>query len=1426
MRAKMKGSSPAVVLLLLGLVTGLSLAASYQEDDLVFDDVGDESASPTSSQAEQLEERQHAKEPKKWLRVEKLLGMPDIAATVGKVFKLHVPKQAFSGNVDYYEARGVNNRGLPHWLRWDEPASALYGVPSRRDVGRHRVTIRAVGSRGDSAQDSFYIHVVPTKNDHFSHKDGKKRCSDDQDRTLLTIMLDAQYDSLKPQAKVNAIENVAGFYGVPTNSLTILPDAGKDSPVPSRGSSIVLSGPGSSKRREKYSTAVQWQVGCDGHFWPHQIDTIKQIPEHARDGTLAEVMELPVYQWRVRNEAADATRSRRQAGAGSGDDVLPDGDGNEYDDENEDEYDDEDADYNEGVTAAPRTEKPITQSGVEPKLVIDEHPHRHHHGDENIAAIGSGLNHEDDFIWRGPEINNSLFDKTNTTSSASVTTNIENELPSSTTTTTTTTTSTSTTTTTTTTTTETPIIMTTTTESPAPSEASTSDTTMSTESPTPPIIMETSSNSNIIDEEKVDEDEIAEVDVDEEIDEEIEIPDMTIESSTSSSATTNTSTETFSKVTKNEFVPSETPSINNNENQVFTGPTVPLSQNNSIDLSVNLIDDNDYQNVTETETLPESTTTDQESTSSVPVSSVEFTYGPTSVTNSTSNVSEEDISTTISVQFTPVENTEKTKDSSGSPSTSVTVSMSSENPTEKTVQSSQIPIDNYNISAFDSLSTPQPTLSTSTSTVALMTSTKEPSTTSITTTTTEATTTTTSTTMPEPSTPSSTTTTTTTTTTEEPPTTSTSPSTTTTTTTSTTTTLRTTESFYPRIRNMAPKVERRLKKIPITQGKSLSYTIPEDTFSDPEDGNTRKLSLRVTEKGAPLKPSHWLQFNERTQEIYGLPLEEHYGTYLFEVEASDSEGLTASDKLDISVQQHKQTRAINHEFTLYLKIVKRSDFLKNVDWQLEVMRNLAQLYGDKDLSYITVRAIDINNDQAIYTWTNDSLIRTSDCPHEEINKLHQMLISKENSEEPSDNLISVLGPKIIPKRVEYQGLEQCQKTKETKFNEYPVPRNQIDRLNATAGQLFVYRVPKDTFFDEEDGDTRSMKATLLTASRTEIPSSDWLQFDSSNQEFYGVPMDQDVGQKTYQLVVKDSEGLEATDSLVAEVHSAPFYRHPLQISMVLNMPRNDFAHSALKKRIFVEKLQKVYGDRDTSAISLVEMHGNNDGTTISWRNITLPTYECPHDEIARLTNVIATDHNGEKNFTAAFKREFQNGQQPDFIVSQVTFKLRGVCEKQIYGSPEKPPIDDSRSVGAKHDDLYITYVLPAVIIGSMFALAGIIACILYKRKRSGKMSISEKDEERQSFRSRGIPVIFQDELDEKPDPGNKSPIILKEEKPPLPPPEYQRAEDGADIPMLSKENSEEPYQPPPPFATNRDSNRLNRPKPTPTYRKPPPYVPP
>lgn len=51
------------------------------------------------------------------------------------------------------------------------------------------------------------------------------------------------------------------------------------------------------------------------------------------------------------------------------------------------------------------------------------------------------------------------------------------------------------------------------------------------------------------------------------------------------------------------------------------------------------------------------------------------------------------------------------------------------------------------------------------------------------------------------------------------------------------------------------------------------------------------------------------------------------------------------------------------------------------------------------------------------------------------------------------------------------------------------------------------------------------------------------------------------------------------------------------------------------------------------------------------------------------------------------------------------------------------------------------------------------------------MSVGD-EEERQAFRSKGIPVIFQDELEERGDaePVHKSPVIMREEKPPLLPP--------------------------------------------------------
>lgn len=100
---------------------------------------------------------------------------------------------------------------------------------------------------------------------------------------------------------------------------------------------------------------------------------------------------------------------------------------------------------------------------------------------------------------------------------------------------------------------------------------------------------------------------------------------------------------------------------------------------------------------------------------------------------------------------------------------------------------------------------------------------------------------------------------------------------------------------------------------------------------------------------------------------------------------------------------------------------------------------------------------------------------------------------------------------------------------------------------------------------------------------------------------------------------------------------------------------------------------------------------------------------------------------------------------------------------------ETIPADTINEAGSPFkfdEEVLITYVLPAAIILLMLLIALLIACLLYKRRSTGKMELGD-EEERKSFRSKGIPVIFQDELDEKPEIVTKSPIILKNEKPPL-----------------------------------------------------------
>ena len=314
-----------------------------------------------------------------------------------------------------------------------------------------------------------------------------------------------------------------------------------------------------------------------------------------------------------------------------------------------------------------------------------------------------------------------------------------------------------------------------------------------------------------------------------------------------------------------------------------------------------------------------------------------------------------------------------------------------------------------------------------------------------------------------------------------------------------------------------------------------------------EDGDTRDLSLRIIDRdtGADIDTLKWATFKASTQEILSLPLEDNIGIYNFQVIATDSGGESQQDTLVVAVRQYQVSRTFHHEFHASLVMVDPGRWRHPVYWKLSLLDSLVAFFGDQDPGKLTVLEMtETAPGHVKVRWTNDSLPRQS-CPkHQIINLYNKMTIN----ERPSQSFKSALRGSFRVKDISlvYRGLcsvrhsdlatappppQSNYNSGPAYDNSMPQIRNAVDKLNVTAGELLQFQVPADMCWDKEDGGTRDLNLQLLTLSRLEVDSDNWLQFDTKNQEFIGVPLENDVGREEYQLVCSDNEGYSSIDGI-------------------------------------------------------------------------------------------------------------------------------------------------------------------------------------------------------------------------------------------------------------------------------------------------------
>ncbi|XP_029455537.1 dystroglycan [Rhinatrema bivittatum] len=402
-------------------------------------------------------------------------------------------------------------------------------------------------------------------------------------------------------------------------------------------------------------------------------------------------------------------------------------------------------------------------------------------------------------------------------------------------------------------------------------------------------------------------------------------------------------------------------------------------------------------------------------------------------------------------------------------------------------------------------------------------------------------------------------------------------------------------------------------------------------------------------------------------------------------------------------------------------------------------------------------------------------------------------------------------------------------------NSAPKLKNHIDQVIAWVGTYFELKIPSDTFYDNEDGTTDKLKLTLKLKDQPVLEEKSWVQFNSTSQLMYGMPDHSHVKKHECFLYATDKGGLSTVDAIEIRVGELPYANETVvKFRAKFHGDHNSVINDINKKIQLVKKLALAFGDRNSSSITLQNI--SNGSIVVEWTNNTLSLKPCPKDEIEAMSKKIADEHGNPRPL-------FINAMEPEFKPINISVVGTGSCKNIQFvpvGKDEKITSVATPTVAAdkdpqksSEDDVYLHTVIPAVVVAAILLLAGIIAMICYRKKRKGKLTI----EDQATFIKKGVPIIFADELDDsKPPPSSSMPLILQEEKAPLPPPEYPNQnmpettplnQDtlGEYTPLRDEDPNAPPYQPPPPFTAPMEG-KGSRPKNMTPYRSPPPYVPP
>ena len=284
-----------------------------------------------------------------------------------------------------------------------------------------------------------------------------------------------------------------------------------------------------------------------------------------------------------------------------------------------------------------------------------------------------------------------------------------------------------------------------------------------------------------------------------------------------------------------------------------------------------------------------------------------------------------------------------------------------------------------------------------------------------------------------------------------------------------------------------------------TQDAEFSFEVPATTFTD-----TDALTWSATLADGSDLPA-WLAFDPAKLTFSGTPQDADVGSLSITVIATDTTGLTGRTTFTLNVANvNDPPQAVTP--------IPDQDATEDTTWTYVLPENA---FTDPDLDSGDVLTWSVNNGDgtALPAWLRfDPATRTI-------------------SGTPSRDDIGTTSLLVTVTDTGGQSIQAGLNVRIARINHPPTVNKAIPEQKAIQDQAFTFTFGKDTFLEQDEGDTLAYDAVQKDG--TPLPS--WLGFARSDRTFQGVPRDSDVGTLVITVTAMDKAGATASTDFALKV---------------------------------------------------------------------------------------------------------------------------------------------------------------------------------------------------------------------------------------------------------------------------------------------------